>query len=542
MKLTINDLIKNYESKYFKYSIYVIIFFALASIILIISATSKFGPGISEDSIAYIAAARNILNFKELSVLFDLEGNQLNLWLPMIDKELYHILPWPPLFPFTISIFGFVGFDLARSAGWINAILFGANIALILLIIRKYTKSLLLIIFSSIIFITSKSMLHVHSFVWSEPLFLFLSLLGFYFLFYFLENKKIHNFLISSLSFSLAFFTRTIGISLIATGMIAILFFSKLKIKNKIIYSILLAVIGFLPFSIWTIKNKFMFGNTTAGFLFHPIKFDNLIEAIETVSSWFYLDIFPFKIRLILLVLVLIIIITTSIYISIKDKKRSTDSAHKQNSRIINIFLFFAFFYIIAVVFARSFFDANIHIHIRGLVPVFISTFIIIVLFIKRFMYYFRNKRAINRIIFIFCEILVVFSLATIIFGIKEFYEEGQGYSSKEWVESDTIRELEGMDSAEMIYTNNPYIVYFYLDKNPNPFPTKINIYTAKKNINYIKDLNKTIEEIRKKNGLIVLFDISQYYLAEEKELLEDYELILIKDTQDGAIYKVDKE
>ena len=227
---------------------------------------------------------------------------------------------------------------------------------------------------------------------------------------------------------------------------------------------------------------------------------------------------------------------------SIKVKKRSigsSDNAYKLNSRIINIFLIFTFLYIIAVLFARSFFDAAIRMDGRILIPVFVSTFIIIVLFIKRSLDYFRNKKVIKLIIFIFCEILFVFSLATLVFGIKEFYEEGQGYNSKEWLKSDTVRELKDMNSSEVIYTNNPYAIYFYLDKNPNPFPTKINIYTDKKNINYIKDLNKTIEEIREKNGLIVLFDLGQYYLAEEKELLKDYALILIKDTQDGAIYKV---
>ena len=277
-------------------------------------------------------------------------------------------------------------------------------------------------------------------------------------------------------------------------------------------------------------------------FLIHPLKFDNLKEAIKTVSSWFYLDIFPFKMSLILLVIILIAIIFASIYISTKVKKRSTDSsdnAYKLNSRIINIFLIFTFFYIIELLFARSFFDANIRMDGRILIPVFISTFIIIVLFIKRSLNYFNDKKVIKIIIFIFCEILFVFSLATLVFGIKEFYEEGQGYDSKEWLKSDTIRELKDMNSTEEIYTNDPYAIYFYLDKNPNPFPTKINIYTDKKNINYIKDLNKTIEEIREKNGLIVLFDLRQYYLTEEKELLKDYKLILIKDTQDGAIYKV---
>jgi hypothetical protein len=98
---------------------------------------------------------------------------------------------------------------------------------------------------------------------------------------------------------------------------------------------------------------------------------------------------------------------------------------------------------------------------------------------------------------------------------------------------------LDNLKEVLRTVTNNSYAVYFYLDKNPNPFLAKINIYTDKKNINYIEDLNKTIEEIKEKNGLIALFDSGQYYLTEEKELLKDYKLILIKDTQGGAIYKV---
>ena len=303
-----------------------------------------------------------------------------------------------------------------------------------------------------------------------------------------------------------------------------------------------------MSFSIWTLKNKLIFGYTPAEFSIHPLIFDNLKEGIKTVSSWFYLDILPFKMSLIFLVIILIAIIVTFIYMSAKVKKRSTDdaddtndayNAYKIRSKTTNIFLIYTFFYIIEILLAQSFFVAEIRMDGRILIPVFISTFIIIVLFIKISLDYFNDKKVIKLIIFIFCEILFVFFLATLIFGIKEFYEEGQGYNSKGWLKSDTIRELKGMNSNEEIYTNNPYAVYFYLDKNPNPFPTKINICTDKKNINYIKDLNKTIEEIKEKDGLIVLFDLGQYYLTEEKELLKDYALILIKDTQDGAIYKV---
>jgi len=308
-------------------------------------------------------------------------------------------------------------------------------------------------------------------------------------------------------------------------------------------------LIGFLPFSIWTLKNKLTFGYTSVEFSIHPLLLDNLKEGIKTVFSWFYLDRLPFKISLILLVLILGIIISTFIYVSIKYKKRRTDDVNDTNNdadntykiraRVTNIFLIFIFLYIIEILLAQSFYVADLRMDGRIMIPVFISAFIVIVLLVKKSLDYFKNKKNVKFIIFIFCEIIFMVLLVNMILGIKGFSEEGQYYTSKEWFNSDTIKELKSINSNEVIYTNNPCAIYFYLDENPNLLPTKINIYTNKKNINYTGDLNKTIEEIRKKDALIVLFDTGQYYLTEEKELLKDYELILIKDTQDGAIYKV---
>jgi hypothetical protein len=530
------------KTKYFKYSIFVIIFFTLASTALMIFVTSRYGPGISEDSVVYIAGVRNMLNGNGLSILLDSEGNQLNLFLPLRDGELYNVFPWPPLFPFVISIPGFLNFNLVESARWINAILFGANIALILLIIRKYTKSLLFVIFSSIIFIGSIHMIQVHFYVWSEPLFLFFSLLGFYFLFCFLKNSKIYNFFISSLSFSLAFFTRTVGISLIATGVVAILFFSKLKIKNRISYSVFLGAIGLLPSLIWNLKNKFIFGYATSEFLIHSLKLDTLKEIIETVSIWFHLYFLaPLRFSIVLLVIILITVISTLIFISIKRKKADTDinDSYKLSSGVINIFSIFTFFYIFSYLSAKIFFYNDIRFDGRALIPVFVSTFIIIILFIKISLDFFEDKRAVKFAALIFCEIFIVFSLIINVFFIKDIYQgKSYGYNSKEWLESDTINKLESIPITEEIYTNDPYAIYYFLDRNTNPFPAKLNIKTKKENLTYTRELNKTMEEIRENNGLIVLFDLGKYYLAEEKELVDNYKLTTVEDTGDGSIYK----
>ena len=310
------------ETRYSKISLFTMIFFAAAGISMIVFTTSKWGIGISPDSAGYLAGAKNIINGKGTSLIYDSNGNLLNTWLPMTDNETYHLFPWPPLFPLILSIFGLMKLNLIQAGRWLNAVLFGANIFLITLIVRKYLKSFFLLVFAPIILITSKDMIQIHSTLWSEPLFIFLSLFGFVFLIDFLKNKKILFLLIASLFFSLAFFTRTMGISLIAVSAVAVLFYSELKIKNKIIYSAISILIEFLPFLIWTLKNKFTYGNSPAELIFHPLELSSYSRVMDTISLWVMTYKTSSKIRIILLTVLIIVIISIASFIAFKNKKR----------------------------------------------------------------------------------------------------------------------------------------------------------------------------------------------------------------------------
>ena len=531
--------IKMLETRYSKISLFTMIFFAVLGTAMIFFLTSRWGIGLSPDSASYLSGARNIINGKGISLIYDSNGNPLITWVPWIDNETYHLFPWPPFFPLVLSIFGFMKLNLIEAGRWLNAVLFGANIFLITLIVKKYLKSFFLLVFAPIILITSNDMIRVHSMLWSEPLFIFLSLLGFVFLIDFLENKKILFLLIASLFFSLAFFTRTIGISLIAVSVVAVLFYSELKIKNKIIYCAISILIEFLPFSIWALKNKLTYGSSPAEFIFHPLTLSSYSHVLDTISLWFMPDEISSKFRIIIITVLIIVIISIASFITFKNKKRYMDEHYKLNSKIIGIFLFFILFYFIVLLCSAYFFDAAIGIgDYRLLIPVPISIFIVFLFFLKRFLDFYSSKEGIKIIAFAFCGFLIATSISNS--SIIELHKNGQWYSRKNWYQSETIKELNIIQQAKIpIYTNEPGAIYLFLDRSSIYLPIKHNINTGRVNSNYQKDLNKIMEEIKEKDGLLVFFDSGWTVFPNEEEIKNNFQLLLVKDTSDGAIYRI---
>jgi len=356
---------------------------SLISFFLIIIISNKWGIGTSSDSAAYLAGARNIINGNGLSLLYDSNGNHLVLWLPWEDNKTLQIFPWPPFLPLVLSVFGFLKLNLIESGRFLTAALFGANIFLILFIIKKYLKSLLLMAFAAIYLITSRDMIRIHSNLWSEPLFIFLGLLGILFLIYFLENKKILFLLIASLFFSLAFFTRTVGVYLIALSAVSVLLFSELKLKNKIIYSAISVFIGISPFLVWTLRNRFIYDSSQTEFIYHPGQLEFYTRMLGTLSSWFMPYKTPEKIRLILIIILIFFIISIALFIA----SNNPDSLYRLNSKIIGVFVFHTFLYLVALLSARHFFNIGINIaSSRSLLPAFISIFIVFLFLLKRFL------------------------------------------------------------------------------------------------------------------------------------------------------------
>ena len=515
---------------------------AIAGFLTIIFITIKWGIGLSPDSAGYLAAARNIINGNGINILFDKYGNPLMTWLPWRDHEIVHLFPWPPFYPAVLSIFGFIKANLFLTARFLNAFLFGLNIFLIIYLIKKYLKSTFLAGFAAIILIVSKDMLSIHSLFWSEPLFIFLGLMGFVFLFYFLENKKILFLLISSLFFGLAFFTRTIGISLIATSAIAVLLYSEMKPKKKIIYTVLSVFTGFLPFSIWTLMNRINYGSSPAEFIFHPLGSNAYINILDTLSLWVIPDKASPKIRIILVSVLIFVMIIISLFITYKNRKQKIDSDYRLNSKIICTLLFFILFYFIALLSARYFFNNAINpSDVRMLLPVLIIIFLVFLFAIKRIIDFYNNENGIKILIYVFFGIM----LTTSVLNTNAINIFRNGHASRVWYNSETITELIKIQNVNIpIYTNEPAVIYLFAERGSYQLPLKRNIHTNRENANFAKELENELAIIKDNNGIIVLFDGGWDIFPNKQEINEQaiksgYEMELIKDSSDGEIFKI---
>ena len=235
----------------------------------------------------------------------------------------------------------------------------------------------------------------------------------------------------------------------------------------------------------------------------------------------------------------IIAIISIASFIAFKNKKRYMDEHYKLNSKIICIFLFFILFYFIALLSARYFFDALIPIgNNRQLLPILISIFIIFLFFLKRFLDFYSNKEYMKILVYVFCGFLIATSLSNN--NAIKLYKNGQVYNNETWYQSETIKELKKIQQAQIpIFTNEPPVIYLFLGRSSINLPW-VNVHTERVNSNYQKDLNKIMEEIKEKDGLLVFFDRGWDVFPNEQEMNKDYKLYLIKDTSDGAIYRIE--
>jgi hypothetical protein len=490
-----------------------------------------------------MAAAKNIVSGNGASILKDSFGNSVMTWPPWRDNEVIHLFPWPPFYSAVLSIFGFLKINLFLAARFLNALLFGLNIFLVTYFIRRYLRSSFLMIFAAIVLITSRQMIEIHSMLWSEPLFIFLGLTGFMFLFYFLENKKSLFLLAASLFFGLAFFTRTIGISLVATGAFAVLLYSGMKLKNKIVYSALSVFVGLLPFLVWTLKNRLAYGSNSTEIMFLPLHIRYYSSILDTLSLWIIPYKASLKIRIILIAIIIVVLISISIFIAYKNNRKNLDNEYKLNSKIIRTLLFFILFYFIALLMARHFFDESITIgDSRILILALIAIFTVFIFFLKRFIDFFYEKENIKLLAYLFCGLMITSILWNTNF--ISLYKYGHWYSTNAWYSSETLIELKKIQKVNTpIYTNEPAVIYLFLERGSMQLPEKSNMRTGKLNSNYQEELNKTLQEAKENAGLIVFFDQGYGIFPKEQEIMaennNDYKLQLFKDTTDGAIYKI---
>ena len=467
-----------------KYTYFVLAILSLNGVFALLFAT-KLGISIGADSTYYLAAARNLLIDRGLSVLSYYDGETI----PMTH--------YPPLYPILLSILGRFGISPLDGARWLNALLFGANILLAGFIISKYTPgSFWNSMLGSFMVLNSLAMLEIHSWAITEPSFIFFGILGLFLLVTYIDNSKPLFLIASSITISLAVLDRYIGIALVISSIIGILLLSRKRLYIKIIDGIIFFIIGFSPIALWFIRNLNLSGSIVdREMVFHPITFSHIKSLILTIATWLLPASIPVVVRVFFLTVMSLLVL----YFLLSRKRKWPNFSF--------LLIIFILIYLIFLIISISFFDAHTLLDNRILSPVYISGIILIFLTLNMSLFAVRKRRLLQVAVIITFISLVGFHIPLAIRWIIYANNHGQGYERDIWKQSQIIQNLRTLPSGICIYTNAADAIYFLTGKPAIMLPRENNPVTKKINNSYSSEVGLLEWRLKNKEAVLVYFN-----------------------------------
>ncbi len=468
-------------------------FFAALALLSVIGVGVLFyatpqGLGLNDDSIAYVAGARSLL-----------EGRGYReIWIVSAGP----VTHFPPGFPSALAFTSLVtGIDPLRAARLLNGLLFGFNTFLMGWLALRMTKSRAFGLLTAALFLLTPSLLKIHSNAMSEPLYVFFTLVTFLLLDFYFQNQNDRRawllLLAAGLITSLAFLTRYAALALLATGIVAlVVMHGRLRFKRALLdVGIFLA--GFVPFVLaWTIRNRIVGGTVTNRAIgWHPIVESNARTGIRTFSE-FLVPIQNWQLSLIkvsgLFEGILIVLALGLLVWTLKAGLPRFFQPEKNPQPEVISFLngLYIFGYFLSLAATMTFFDPATKFQLRIVSPMLVSLLLLLAFGLKTV----AGPGPGKRIALGLTVVLLAVSAVGMSESLIDLRHGGQVYANERWYDAPAIAALRELPADVVIHSNQPGVIYLYVARPGGLLPETI------------ESANELQEQVRAGKAVIVIF------------------------------------
>jgi len=460
--------------------------------------------GFSPDSMAYLGVANSI---EAGNGVTNVSGQIVN--------------HWPPLFSLLLALISKTMNSGVFEAGIILQVgLFYCFILFYLLVLRELKINFKLIIFSGVLLIVSQVSNNFINYL-SEGLFLVLLLLSFYFFLKWLNAEKLKYLLIAAFFCGLVFLTRYAGIGFIGCFLLFLLFLQRGKPTYRLRNFILFLGIFIIVISPWVLYQS-TFDENTVGrkFAMHLIPLSKLLDLLITFAYWFLGSTLA---RVLFLGLVLLFVNQfRRLWFRLQPLRRTMYEKYKN---VVLLSFLFILIYPLFLIVSISFYDAWTPLDNRMLSPLFPFILLLITLFLQIL----KEQR---QILVLYSTILFLFlSFSSSVYPIyKNHYENGSGYTKKQWVQSETVKYLKEKNSDITTYSNGIEISELHIQKGFRLLPRlseNLKLEILKKEVNSGEARIVFFKEVNWRN-----------YLVSEQKLMELFEAEDFLRFEDGFIIR----
>jgi hypothetical protein len=237
---------------------------AAGAALLIGASMIPYGPGMTPDSVHYLSAAENLR--KGLGY-----ATSVVPWNGPFPRP---IVAWPPLYPAVLAV-------VTALAG-MTAGPWALNVLLVAASTWQVARTAPLL--GVLAFVVSPAVVSVHSYAWSEPLFLLLAILSLKSQERLLEepgSKPLLTVATAAAVTALACLTRYLGVALVISGALTLI------ASRKRLLGLAYAALSVTPLGLWLLRNYSLTGTLTGNRTASGRELPELIrEAAMTLGGW----------------------------------------------------------------------------------------------------------------------------------------------------------------------------------------------------------------------------------------------------------------
>ena len=486
--------------------------------------STPWGVRVGYDSLFYLSAAQNVLKGLGLSRL-------------MAEGTVIPLTHFPPLYSLVVAGFSFlVDGDILLSTRWTAVLIFGIIIVLFGYLCYRYSQSKLAGILGAVFCLFSPILLNVNISAFSEGLYIALLLPAIFFINESLTSLKWRYLFIAAFFSAFGCLTRYVGITVILTGLLAILFLNRLSLKKKIGAASLFSIASSLPIAFWYLRNWILSGSmTNRVFAVHlPGKAD-LYQALNTVTNWIFPETLSFWVRLggWIVIFVFIGLVAFMWGRSLMKSGRLLDES---SFRIVLLIILYEGVYLFSLLVSRSFFDSSTQWEQRILSPLYIISALLTLIVLWNGMH--LEHVTWRKIILVTLLLLLFINyFPTSMDFLSTSYVEGLGLTGLTWQNSPTMQILKRFPLDSLFYSNNATAIYFILGKPANGIPERYDSVKAQARSDYKENLNKMRQKLQQSNSALVIFN--PYRNVPEYPPLDELTdgLVVYEKTKDGTVY-----
>ena len=494
------------------------------------------GLGLGNDSVAYIGGAKSLLAGTGYS----------RIWL----TDHTPITHFPPLLSILLALGALGGADILNVSFWLIVVLYGLNTCLAGLLAWRITGLVWVGWLAALLIAVNFNMLRVHSYVMSEPLFLFFSLLFFLLLARYYADRRLGWMFGLGILAGLAFLTRYVAVAFFPLAVLAV-FLLERRWRERLTAWVVYAG-GSLPLMLaWLARNSLVGGSATnRQVIWHPVSAAKIQFGLDNLWSLFVPErlvkmLTPYQAWTNLLLAgsglaLLAWLGWAGMRLWRKAhpaKNGEQNAAWLTGDFVIFSWIAYSYIYLVVMLVSMSVYDAATIFEHRILAPIYVCL-LVGMAFLAGWLW--EQGRVWLRLATLVTVLgFVGLSALNTARQVSVMRYDAQGFASRVWRESELIGVIRRLPEGKVIYTNKPTLVYIQTGRATNALPTPYDTALGLARQTYDTDLKELRQRADQERAAIAILGWEWMESPEGKawysQMIQG--LTAVTSTSEGALF-----